>query len=45
MYSGPCSVRLDERSAAGDAQTGKDEVMTRKIIRDAFHGLVVEESV
>jgi hypothetical protein len=45
MYAGPCPVTLDEWIASVKAQTVKDVVVTRKNIRDAFQGLVMDESI
>jgi hypothetical protein len=45
MYSGPCPVPLDEWIASVKAQTVKDVVVTRKNIREAFQGLVIDESI
>jgi hypothetical protein len=45
MYSGPCPVTLDEWIASVKAQTIKDVVVTRKNIREAFQGLVIDESI
>jgi hypothetical protein len=45
MYSGPCPVTLDEWIASVKAQTVKDVVVTRKNIREAFQGLVIDESI
>ena len=45
MYSGPCPVPLDEWIASVKAQTVKDVVVTRKNIREAFGGLVMDESI
>jgi hypothetical protein len=45
MYSGPCPVTLDEWIASVKAQTVKNVVVTRKNIREAFQGLVIDESI
>jgi hypothetical protein len=45
MYSGPVPVTLEEWIASVKAQTVKDVVVTRKNIRDAFQGLVMDESI
>ena len=45
MYSGPLPVPLDEWIASVKAQTVKDVIVTRKNIRDAFQGLVIDESI
>ncbi len=45
MYAGPCPVTLDDWIASVTAQTVKNVVVTRKNIRDAFSGLVMDESI
>jgi len=45
MYSGPCPVTLDEWIASVKAQTVKNVVVTRKNIREAFQGLIIDESI
>jgi hypothetical protein len=45
MYAGPVPVTLDHWIASVKAQTVKDVVVTRKNIRDAFDGLVMDESI
>ena len=45
MYAGPCPVTLDEWIASVKAQTVKNVVVTRKNIREAFQGLVIDESI
>ncbi|MEO7908727.1 MAG: ATP-binding protein [Roseiflexaceae bacterium] len=45
MYSGPCPVTIDEWIASVKAQTIKNVVVTRKNIREAFQGLVIDESI
>ena len=45
MYAGPVPVTLDEWIASVTAQTIKNVVVTRKNIRDAFQGLVIDESI
>lgn len=45
MYSGPAPVTLEEWIKSVKSQTVKDVVVTRKNIRDAFQGLVIDESI
>ncbi len=45
MYAGPCPVTLDEWIDSVKAQTVKNVVVTRKNIREAFQGLVIDESI
>jgi hypothetical protein len=45
MYAGPCPVTLDDWIASVKAQTVKDVVVTRRNIREAFQGLVIDESI
>ena len=45
MYAGPCPVMLDEWIASVKAQTVKNVVVTRRNIREAFQGLVIDESI
>lgn len=45
MYTGPCPVPLNTWIASVKAQTVRDVVVTRKNIRDAFEGLVIEEAI
>jgi hypothetical protein len=45
MYAGPCPVTLDEWIKSVKAQTVKDVVVTRRNIREAFQGLVIDESI
>src|SRR6266498_754352 len=45
MYSGPCPIDLNEWIASVKAQTVKDVVVTRRNIREAFQGLVIDESI
>lgn len=45
MYSGPAPVTLEEWIASVKTQTVKDVIVTRKNIRDAFQGLVIDESI
>ncbi len=45
MYSGPVPVMLDEWIQSVKTQTVKDVVVTRKNIRDAFQGLVIDEQI
>jgi hypothetical protein len=45
MYAGPCPVQLDEWIKSVKAQTVKDVVVTRRNIREAFSGLVIDESI
>jgi hypothetical protein len=45
MYAGPCPVTLEEWIASVKAQTVKDVVVTRRNIREAFGGLVMDESI
>jgi hypothetical protein len=45
MYAGPVPVTLDEWIKSVKAQTVKDVVVTRRNIREAFEGLVMDESI
>ncbi|MEN9936605.1 MAG: hypothetical protein RLZZ387_3184 [Chloroflexota bacterium] len=45
MYSGPVPVQLDEWIKSVKSQTVKDVVVTRRNIREAFDGLVIDESI
>jgi hypothetical protein len=45
MYAGPCPVTLDDWIKSVKAQTVKDVVVTRRNIREAFQGLVMDESI
>jgi hypothetical protein len=45
MYAGPCPVTLDEWIKSVKAQTVRDVVVTRRNIREAFQGLVIDESI
>jgi DNA-binding MarR family transcriptional regulator len=45
MYAGPVPVTLDDWIASVKAQTVKDVVVTRRNIREAFQGLVIDESI
>jgi hypothetical protein len=45
MYAGPCPVPLDEWIKSVNTQTIKDVVVTRRNIREAFKGLVIDESI
>lgn len=45
MYSGPCPVILEEWIKSIKNQTVKDVVVTRRNIREAFQGLVIDESI
>lgn len=45
MYAGPCPVPLDDWIESVKAQTVKNVVVTRKNIREAFQGLVIDESI
>ncbi|MBK9940725.1 MAG: ATP-binding protein [Kouleothrix sp.] len=45
MYSGPVPVTLDDWIASVKAQTVKDVMVTRRNIREAFQGLVIDESI
>jgi hypothetical protein len=45
MYAGPVPVTLEVWIKSVKAQTVKDVVVTRKNIRDAFDGLVMDESI
>jgi len=45
MYAGPCPITLEEWIASVKAQTVKDVVVTRRNIREAFQGLVIDESI
>ncbi|HEU4329188.1 MAG TPA: ATP-binding protein [Roseiflexaceae bacterium] len=45
MYAGPCPVRLEEWIESVKAQTVKNVVVTRRNIREAFQGLVIDESI
>jgi DNA-binding MarR family transcriptional regulator len=45
MYAGPAPVQLEEWIASVKAQTVKNVVVTRRNIREAFQGLVIDESI
>lgn len=45
MYAGPAPVLLDAWISSVAAQTVKDVVVTRRNIREAFDGLVIDESI
>lgn len=45
MYAGPCPVPLDDWINSVSAQTVKNVVVTRRNIREAFQGLVIDESI
>jgi hypothetical protein len=45
MYAGPAPVQLDDWIASVNAQTVKNVVVTRRNIREAFEGLVIDESI
>jgi energy-coupling factor transporter ATP-binding protein EcfA2 len=45
QYAGPAPVPIDDWIASVKAQTVKNVKVTRKNIRDAFHGLVIDESI
>jgi DNA-binding MarR family transcriptional regulator len=45
MYAGAVPVTIDEWIASVKAQTIKDVVVTRHNIREAFKGLVIDESI
>ncbi|HMO57225.1 MAG TPA: ATP-binding protein [Roseiflexaceae bacterium] len=45
MYAGPCPVQLDAWIDSVKAQTVRDVVVTRRNIREAFKGLVIDESI
>ncbi len=45
MYSGPVPVPLNDWIASVNAQTIKNVTVTRRNIRDAFQGLVIDESI
>lgn len=45
MYAGPAPVPLEEWIKSVKAQTVKDVVVTRRNIREAFQGLVIDESI
>ncbi|MEI8307791.1 MAG: ATP-binding protein [Chloroflexales bacterium] len=45
QYSGPCPVPIDRWIESVKAQTVKNVRVTRKNIRDAFEGLVIDESI
>ncbi|MFL5806388.1 MAG: ATP-binding protein [Roseiflexaceae bacterium] len=45
MYTGPVPVTLDEWIASVHAQTVKNVIVTRRNIREAFQGLVIDESI
>ena len=45
MYAGPAPVQVDEWIASVKAQTVKNVVVTRRNIREAFQGLVIDESI
>lgn len=45
QYAGPCPVPIDRWIESVHAQTVKNVKVTRKNIRDAFEGLVIDESI
>ncbi|MFO7170324.1 MAG: ATP-binding protein, partial [Chloroflexota bacterium] len=45
MYAGPVPVTLDDWIKSVSAQTVKNIVVTRRNIREAFEGLVMDESI
>jgi hypothetical protein len=45
MYSGPVPVQLDEWIKSVKSQTIKDVVVTRRNIREAFKGLIIDDSI
>jgi hypothetical protein len=45
MYAGPVPVPLEDWINSVKAQTIKDVVVTRRNIREAFQGLVIDESI
>src|SRR5690606_12940026 len=45
MYAGPTPVPLEEWIASVKAQTVRDVVVTRRNIREAFQGLVIDEAI
>lgn len=45
QYVGPCPVVLDDWIASVKAQTVRNVKVTRRNIRDAFEGLVIDESI
>ncbi len=45
QYTGPCPVLVDEWIASVQAQTVKNVKVTRRNIREAFDGLVIDESI
>lgn len=45
QYAGPAPVPIDDWIASVKAQTVKNVRVTRKNIRDAFHGLVIDDSI
>jgi Mg-chelatase subunit ChlI len=45
MYAGPAPVTLEEWIESVKAQTVRDVVVTRRNIREAFKGLVIDESI
>src|SRR6266545_2792329 len=45
MYSGPCPVTLDDWIKSVTAQTVRDVIVMRRNIREAFQGLVIDESI
>ena len=45
MYAGPCLVPLENWIESVKAQTVKNVVVTRKNIREAFQGLVIDEAL
>ena len=45
LYAGPCPVPLEVWIGSVKAQTVRDVVVTRRNIREAFQGLVIDESI
>ncbi len=45
QYAGPCPVTLEDWIASVETQTVKNVKVTRRNIRDAFDGLVMDESI
>jgi hypothetical protein len=45
MYTGPLPVTLEDWISSVKAQTVRDVVVTRRNIREAFQGLVIDESI
>lgn len=45
LYSGPCPVPLETWIDSVKAQTVRDVVVTRRNIREAFQGLIIDESI